>query len=104
MAIILMSLPSNAFNFADMHEDKITIRTYGFYLSWDDAPLVEDSSVRLDAEDTGLGDSELVLLDLVVDVGLLLGVSDDDVEETLLGQVVAQRVGDVGEALQEGTV
>ena len=70
-----------------------------FYLSWNDTPLVKDRSVWLDAQDSSLGHSKLILFDLVVDVRLLLAVCDDDVNKTLLGQVVAQLVRNVGETL-----
>ena len=62
------------------------------YLSRDDVPLVENSGIWLDAEDSWLDNAIGVLADLVVEV-LVFGAwstSDDWLNVALLGHVVAK--------------
>lgn len=64
------------------------------YLSGDDVPLVEDSGVRLDAEDSWLDHTMWILAYLVVEV-LVFGTwatSDDWLNVALLGHIVAKLV------------
>lgn len=62
------------------------------YLSRDDVPLVENSGIGLDAEDSWLDHAVWVLADLMVEV-LIFGTwstGDDWLNVALLGHVVAK--------------